>query len=147
MRPQTPLMPIVVRMSGIDLDRLDDFVQIVGHLHGAVGVSGAADAALAQHFFKRVLIGAVVSDRRRRIFQLMARKYANDALVGADDALMSQLAAAGDARRRSGLTTQAAGTNLGLGVQNLLIRDLTNDALTTFQSAQRLVETDRPIDF
>ena len=46
--------------SAVHLNRLDDLVEVVGHLHGPVGEGGAADAAAAQHLVERPLVGAVI---------------------------------------------------------------------------------------
>src|SRR6266849_2973535 len=106
-RPQTPLMPIIVFIllatSRIHLDRLDDFVQLIRHLHRPVGKARAADAAFAQNFVEGLLIGTVISHGCGRVFELVAGQDANHAFAGGDDALLSQLPRSRHAGGRGGL--------------------------------------------
>src|SRR5436309_15568597 len=94
-RPQAPLTPMVIFMGGFSrlgvyLNRLDDLVQVVGHLNGAVGESGSANAALAQDFVEGLLVGAVIGDSGGRVFELMAGQDADDALARLDHAFLAQ---------------------------------------------------------
>src|ERR1700687_5079781 len=52
----------------IYLNRLDDLVQIIGHLNRPVGIGRPPHAALAQHLIEGLLIGRMIRDGRRRIF-------------------------------------------------------------------------------
>ena len=70
------------RRLTVQSDRLDDFVEIVGHGHGAIGEGGPADAAAAEHLVELLLVGRVVGDRGGRVLELMAGQDADDALVG-----------------------------------------------------------------
>src|SRR5437588_2872712 len=146
MRPQTPLMPMTVFISGIHLDRLDDLVQVVGNLHGAVGVRRPAHAALAEYLLEILLIGAVIGDGGSRVLELVTCQDANDAVATFDDPLLAQSFGAGHAGGRSGLATETAGADLGLGVENLLIRRLAHDPAAALQGAQRLRQIHGPID-
>src|SRR5688572_30116641 len=67
--------------STIQPDRLDDLVEIVRHGDGPVGEGSGADAATAEHLVELLLVGRVVGDRRRWIFQLVASEDAHHALV------------------------------------------------------------------
>src|SRR5437870_4514302 len=71
MRPQAPLTPMMVFISGVNLNGFDDFVQIVRHLHGPVRIRGAADAALAEHFVESLLIGTMIRDRCGGVLELV----------------------------------------------------------------------------
>src|SRR5438552_1492450 len=71
-------------LSRINLYRLDNLIQVIWHLHRAIGEVRPTDAALAKHIIKRLRIGRVVRDRCRRVFELMAGEDADDSLVGAD---------------------------------------------------------------
>ena len=121
MRPQAPLTPMIgfhgwifgvdvrawtpvalcrcsrLQLSRVHLDRLDDLVQVVGHLHRPVGERGPADAAVAQHLVERLLVGAVIGDGRGRVLELVAGQDADDALARRDDAFAR--AACGRRRR------------------------------------------------
>src|SRR5438105_494876 len=81
----------------IHLNRLDNLVQVVGHLHGPVGESGPADAPVAEDFVEGLLVSAVIGDRGGRILELVAGENADDALACGDDPFLAQLAGAGHA--------------------------------------------------
>ena len=66
---------------GIEGDRPDDVVEVVGDDDRAVGEPGAADAAAAQHLLEVVLVGAVVGDGRGRVLELVAGQDADDAVA------------------------------------------------------------------
>ena len=66
--------------------------------------------------------------------------------LGADDAFLAQLARAGDAGRRGRLAAEAAGADLGLGVEDLLIGHFAHHAAAAVQGPQRLGQVHRTID-
>src|SRR5438105_6761168 len=88
MRPQAPLTPMMVFISGVNLNGFDDFVQIVRHLHGPVRIGRATDTAFAEHLIEGLLISAMIRDRGRWVLELMPRQNAYDALARLDNALM-----------------------------------------------------------
>src|SRR6185312_3521361 len=55
--------PARQKNSRVQFDGLDDFVQVVGHLDGAVGEGHALDAALAELFFEGFRIRTVIRHR------------------------------------------------------------------------------------
>ena len=134
---QVPLA--VSHVLTVQLDRLDDFVEIVRHGHGAVGEGGAADAAAAEHFVELLLVGRMIGHGGRGVFQLVAGEDADDALVGPDDALGHQLLHAGHAGRAGRFAAQPAGAHLGLGVEDFLVGDFADHAVAPFQGAEHLV--------
>src|SRR2546421_12852165 len=71
--------------SAIHLDRLDNFIEIVGDLHCPGCIRGAADAAMAQYLLERLLVGAVIGDGRGWGLVLMPGQDAHGAIAGADD--------------------------------------------------------------
>src|SRR5262245_66488099 len=46
----------------VELNRLHNLAQVIGHGDGAVGKARAANAATAEHFVELPLIGRVISD-------------------------------------------------------------------------------------
>src|SRR5579862_2332353 len=76
----------------------------------------------------------------------MAGENANDAFIGSNNALLAQLAAAGNAGGGSRFAAKPARADFGFGVENLLVSYFTNDAVADFQSAERFVEANGPID-
>src|SRR5262249_25914587 len=71
--------------SSIHLDRLDNLVQIVRHLHRAVRECGAANPSMPEDVVEGLAVGAVIRDGRRRVLELMPRQYAHDAVRRRDD--------------------------------------------------------------
>ena len=55
----------------VQLDRFDDVVQFVGDGDCFVGVRSFGDASAAECFMKDVLVGGVISNRRRGVFQFV----------------------------------------------------------------------------
>src|SRR5919201_1402112 len=98
--------------SCIYLDRFDDFLQVVTDLDGTVGVAGPAHAALTEDLVERLRVGAMIRDRRRRVFELMPGEHTHDALTWLDHALLAQPPQAGDARCRRGFAAQPSGAHL-----------------------------------
>src|SRR3954466_2510277 len=96
------------RLLAVELDRFDDFAEIVGDGDGAVREAGAADAAAAEDFVELVLVGGVIGDGGGGVFELVAGEDADDALVGADDALIAEEAGTGDAGGAGRLAAEAA---------------------------------------
>src|SRR5437764_8144925 len=92
--PEAPAHRLSVALppmsSAVDLDGLDDRVEVIGHLHGSVGVSRSAHAALPEHLLEGLRVGAVIGDRRRRVLQLMAGEHTRDRIARGDDALLTQ---------------------------------------------------------
>src|SRR5260370_528278 len=80
------------------------------------------------YFHKGVMSGAVIGRGCRGNVELVACQDAHDAFVCPDHPLLAQGAGPGDAGRRSRLTAKAAGTDFGLGVQDVLIAHFANDA-------------------
>src|SRR5439155_8092172 len=130
----------------IELDRLDDLAQVIRHSDSPVGEAGAADAAAAEDFVELLLVGGVIGDSRGRVFELMAGEDADDALVGADHALIAEQPGASDAGGAGRLAAEAAGRDFGFGVKHFLVADLADDAIHFFESPQTFAEVDRTVD-
>src|SRR4051794_6672954 len=77
----------------------------------------------------------------------MAGEDAHDLLILADDTFRPQFARPGDAGRRRRLAAEAAGADLRLGVEHLLVARLADDAVHLLQRPQRLGQIYRQIDF
>src|SRR5262249_46816437 len=123
-----------------------NLVDVVGHLHGAVGVGRPADAAVAEDFVEGLGVGAVIGDGRGGVLGLMAGGNAHDTVAGGDDAFAAKGASAGDAGRRRRLATQTAGPDFRLGVQDILIAHLSHHAAAAVQRPQRLGQVHRVVD-
>ena len=80
------------------------------------------------------------------VLELMAGEDADDALVGADDALLAEQPRAGDAGGAGRLAAEAAGADLGLGVEDFLVGHLAHHAVALFQRPQALAQVHRPVD-
>src|SRR5262249_17265294 len=96
---------------------------------------------------KDLPVGAVIGDSRGWILELMASQDANDPVAGGDDPFAAEFLGAGDAGRGGRLTAQATPANLGLGIENLLVRNFPNGAAATLEGAQRVVQVHRMVDF
>ena len=125
--------------STIQLNRADDFFEIVLDLNSAVGKLGAGDAAAAEYVIEFVLIVRMVRDGGRRVFQLVASEDAHDALVWRDDAFLTQHLGAGDTGRAGGLAAQTVGADLCFGVEHLLIGHFANNAVHALKCAEAFV--------
>src|SRR5581483_55874 len=102
--------------SRIYFNSLDYLIQIVWHLHGAVGEGRAAHAALAQDFVEDFLIGAVIRNRGGRILELMASEDTDDALTRLNNSFLVKFSRPCHAGCRRRLTPQPPCPDLGLGV-------------------------------
>ena len=131
-------------------NRLDDFLQIVGHLHRPDWQRPRVRTPRLPSTSSNCLLRRACDRRPWRSGSLssMAGEDANDALVGRDDALLDQqLLGAGHAGRAGRLAAQSAGADLGLGVEDLLVAHLADHAAAPLQGPQALVQVDRAIDF
>ena len=99
----------------------------------------------AKHFVE--LLGRVIGDRGGGVFQLMAGQNADDLLVGADDAFGHELLDARHAGGAGRLAAEAAGADLGLGVEDFLVGHFADHAVAPLQGPQALGQVDRPVDF
>ena len=115
--------------SGILLYEFDESVEVIRGLDGRV-------AELA-------LLFLVVVDGDVGVLQSVARQDAGDALVGADEALGSQVFEAGDGGRRSRLAASPILADDRLGIDNFLIRHRAHDAVADVDGAQALLEINR----
>src|SRR5258705_1050135 len=112
--PSPPLLPLLPSVHlpcllTIKLYRLHDLAQVVGNGDGAVGETGAADAAAAEDFVELLLVGGVIGDGSGGVFELVAGEDADDPLVGADDSLIAKEPGTGDASGAGRLAAEAAG--------------------------------------
>ena len=96
------------RRIGIEGDRPDDVVEVVGDDDRPIGEPGAADAPAAEHLLEVLLVGAVIGDRGRRVLELVAGQDADDAVAGGDDPLLAEPLGPGHARGAGGLAAEAA---------------------------------------
>src|SRR4029077_10404261 len=108
--------PIPARPLAIKLDGFDDFTQIVRHSDRTIREAGAANAAAAEHFVELFLICRVIGDGCGWVFELMAGQNANDALIRADDALITEQPSTGDARGTRRFAAESARGNFGFRV-------------------------------
>src|SRR5439155_417602 len=128
------------------LNRPYDLFQIVRHLHRSIGKRGSFHAAAAEDFVEFGLVGGVVGDRGGGVFELVAGEDADDALIAADDPFFDELLDAGHAGGAGRLAAQAAGADLGLGVENLLVAGLAHHAVAEGERAQALGQVDWAVD-
>ena len=78
------------RTLGIQLNRFDDRFDIVRDGDRTICVRGARNTTTAEDLLKLILVGRMVSDRGRGVFELMAGQNAHDAVFIADDTLLPQ---------------------------------------------------------
>ena len=76
----------------------------------------------------------------------MAGQDADHPVIPADHSLGYQLAGSGDAGGTGRFAAEAACSHLGLGVEDLLLRDFANNSVADLERSQALVEIDRPVD-
>src|SRR5262249_16848259 len=124
MRPQAPLMARWIFILRVYLNRPNNLLHVVAHLHGAVAERAAADVAVGENLVEGLGIGAVVGDCRGGILELMASEDTDDAVAWGDHAFAAKGAGAGHAGRRCRLAAEAARSDLRLGIQDVLIADL-----------------------
>src|SRR5215813_14035575 len=76
----------------------------------------------------------------------MTGKHTRHDVTRGDDAFLAQSLRPGNAGRRRRLTAEAAGTDLRLGVEDVLVGHLADHAAAALQRTQRLEQVDRPVD-
>ena len=134
--------------SAIQLDRLDNFAEIIRNCNRPICKAGSLDIAAAEHFIELVLVGGVIGDGRRRIFQQLMPCQMQTTRASAP----ITMPAVGAALRRPTLAALAgsqpitAGPDLSFRVHDLLVRDFADDAVAEVLGPQALVQIDRSVD-
>lgn len=135
------------RRLRVQLDRFDDVVQFIWDGDRFVREGGFADTATAQGFVKQVLVGGVVGDGRRGVFQFVAGQHTDDSIARSDDTFAAQDFCPRDAGRRSWLAAEPAGSDHRFGIQDFLVGNLPDDAVAELQCSQAFLQVDGAIDF